>query len=77
MGGVLASVGGFDFQKNLTKGGWYLMTFSIFVGICSVVSSVIAVLTFVLHIYDRKRKWAVSGTDSSLTWSKYFVLLIC
>lgn len=32
------------------------MTFSIFVGICSVVSSVIAVLTFVLHIYDRKRK---------------------
>ena len=66
-GGVLASVGGFDFQKNLAKGGWYIMTFSEFVGICTIISAAITVITFVLHIYDRKRKWAVCTRDDSLT----------
>lgn len=32
------------------------MSFSTFVGICSIVSTAIAVITFVLRIYDRKRK---------------------
>gem|GEM_PF-1990545 len=32
------------------------MTFSMFVGICSIVSTVIAVVTFILNVYDRKRK---------------------
>lgn len=32
------------------------MTFSEFVGICTIISAAITVITFVLHIYDRKRK---------------------
>ena len=43
------------------------MTFSDFVEICSVVRTALSVLTFMMHIYDRKRKRAVSGTDDSLT----------
>ena len=32
------------------------MTFSTIVGICSIVSTVVAVITLVIRIYDRKRK---------------------
>lgn len=43
------------------------MDFSIFVGICTIVSTVVAVITLSVRLYDRKRKWAVSHTDDSLT----------
>lgn len=32
------------------------MTFSVVVGICTIISATIAVLTFAFFIYDRKRK---------------------
>ena len=32
------------------------MTFSVFVGICTIVSTVVAVITLSIRLYDRKRK---------------------